>query len=109
MQKAPDQLGASALAQASADLEGRGTTGAAEAGNTTGAAAEEGKGQELGDTDLQGEQGDKHSHTFRFYHNHCTCFCCHLSSKQQLSPIINAQRSSAIMPSLTSLSSIIYA
>ena len=51
VQKAPDQLGASALAQASADLEGRGTTGAAEAGNTTGAAAEEGKGQELGDTD----------------------------------------------------------
>ena len=61
MQKAPDQLGASALAQASADLEGRGTTGAAEAKDRSGAAAEEEKGEELGDTDPQGEQGDKHS------------------------------------------------
>ena len=63
VQKAPDQLGASALAQASADLEGRGTTGAAEAGNTTGAAAEEGKGEELGDIAPESELAQEEEYT----------------------------------------------
>ena len=119
-QKSQYPLGASALTQASANLEGRGTTGTAEAGNTTGAAAEEGKGEELGDIALK-----VNLHKKKSIHNALIYFRVLGSNLQSLhflslllplfiwvaTAFIRDQCAVifAIMPSLASLSSIIYA